>query len=210
MNCANKIQTLFITLLLILLSNSIHAMDSCKGELMEVSNMRKTIQTTPKLRRDLHFLRQAAGMLHQRGKEEECEETVEAMRELLEEHKENKQQQAQVDYLQSAEKLSSIGNKVVVENITGSPVYNLEGKDLGNIESVVINTHTGTVEYVVLSYGGFIGFGEKNVAIAWDALRITPDRESYVIDISSESLESSPELGDESLPSNLDLDWLKF
>ncbi len=184
--------------------------DGCRDDLMEISAMRTTVQTTPKLRRDLHFLRQAASLLHKRGKEEECEETVEAMRDLLSEHVERQEHQQRLEYLSMAEKLSEVRNTIAVENITGSPVYNLNGEDLGNIESMVINTHTGTVAHAVLSYGGFIGFGQKNIAIAWDALKLTPDRESYVVDISIDELNQAPELDADSLPDDIDLDWLKF
>ena len=51
-------------------------------------------------------------------------------------------------------------------NLIGKQVTNLEGKDLGEIKDLVINWRSGGyIEYAVLSFGGFLGLGDKYFAV---------------------------------------------
>ena len=49
--------------------------------------------------------------------------------------------------------------------VIGSKVVNQENEDLGNIEDVVLDVEAGRVAYAVLSFGGFLGMGDKYFAI---------------------------------------------
>lgn len=51
-------------------------------------------------------------------------------------------------------------------------VYGADGKEIGEIEDVLLNPD-GTVAAVALEVGGFLGIGEKDVLVAWSALEIT-------------------------------------
>ncbi len=51
-------------------------------------------------------------------------------------------------------------------------VYGADGKEIGEIEDVVLNMD-GTVAAVALEVGGFLGIGEKDVLVDWSALEIT-------------------------------------
>jgi sporulation protein YlmC with PRC-barrel domain len=53
-------------------------------------------------------------------------------------------------------------------------VYGADGKEIGEIEDVVLNMD-GSVAAVVLEVGGFLGIGEKDVLVEWDALEITTE-----------------------------------
>ena len=56
--------------------------------------------------------------------------------------------------------------------IIGTPVRNKAGEDLGEIEEVVIDLEHNRVAYAVLSFGGFLGLGDKLVAIPCSALSL--------------------------------------
>ena len=47
---------------------------------------------------------------------------------------------------------------------------------LGDIKEVAIDTN-GRVSYVVISVGGFLGMGDRHVAVPWDALKIAREGE---------------------------------
>lgn len=66
--------------------------------------------------------------------------------------------------------------------LVGKSVRNLQGKELGQIEELVIAT-TGEVAYAVLSFGGFLGMGDKLFAVPWTALAHSPDGEFLTLDI---------------------------
>lgn len=56
--------------------------------------------------------------------------------------------------------------------LTGNQVKNPQGEDLGNIEELAIDVASGRIAYAVLSFGGFLGLGDKSFAIPWEGLRL--------------------------------------
>mgnify|MGYP003676476771 FL=1 len=92
--------------------------------------------------------------------------------------------------------------------LTGNQVKSSveDDEDIGTITDLVID-EDGQINAVVVGVGGFLGMGEKNVAIEWDSLELTKDEdgEDYVITVnaSQDALESAEEynrngdLGDE-------------
>jgi sporulation protein YlmC with PRC-barrel domain len=59
-------------------------------------------------------------------------------------------------------------------NLDDYDVYGADGKEIGEIEDVLLNMD-GTVAAVALEVGGFLGIGEKDVLVDWSALEITRD-----------------------------------
>ena len=81
----------------------------------------------------------------------------------------------------------------LASNIIGETVYNGTADDaehIGDVNDLVISEE-GTVEAVVIGVGGFLGIGEKNVAIALDELKWTErDGDRWLVaDTSKEALE---------------------
>jgi sporulation protein YlmC with PRC-barrel domain len=68
-------------------------------------------------------------------------------------------------------------------DIIGTKVKNPQGEDLGKIEELVLNPNEATVEYAVLSFGGFLGMGDKLFAIPFTLLAMPGMRP---VDASSE------------------------
>ena len=77
-------------------------------------------------------------------------------------------------------------------SLTGDKVYNALNEDLGKIEDIMIDVETGRVAYAVLSFGGFLGLGDKLFAIPWSSLRLDEDRKVFVLDVDKQTLESAP------------------
>lgn len=82
--------------------------------------------------------------------------------------------------------------------LTGNQVKSSveDDEDIGTITDLVID-EDGQINAVVVGVGGFLGMGEKNVAIEWDSLELTKDEEGqdYVITVnaSQDALESAEE-----------------
>ena len=76
--------------------------------------------------------------------------------------------------------------------ITGDPVVNGRGENLGQIEELMIDLDNGRVAYAVLSFGGFLGIGDKLFAIPFEALRLDPEEHRFVLDLPREKLEQAP------------------
>jgi hypothetical protein len=90
--------------------------------------------------------------------------------------------------------------------MTGDPVRNSAGEDLGHIEHIMIDIPSGRVVYAVLSFGGFLGIGDSWVAVPWNAMRIDEKEmiESFVLDIDRETLENAPRLSKDRWPNMAD------
>jgi len=71
-------------------------------------------------------------------------------------------------------------------------VRNSHGDDLGHVEAIMIDIPTGKVAYMVLSFGGFLGMGDKLFAVPWSALRIDEDQHQFVLDMERSVLENAP------------------
>ena len=65
--------------------------------------------------------------------------------------------------------------------LTGDSVRNPEGEDLGDIKDLMIDTASGNVEYAVLSFGGFLGLGDKLFALPWPALKLDDSVLNYAL-----------------------------
>jgi len=80
--------------------------------------------------------------------------------------------------------------------INGMKVRNSEGKELATIKDTIIDLRPGMVEYAVLSYGGFLGLGDKLFAVPWDALQHRHDVNNaspyFALDIDEATLKQSP------------------
>ena len=76
--------------------------------------------------------------------------------------------------------------------LKGDDVVNRSGEDLGKIEDLMIDLDRGRIAYAVLSFGGFLGVGDKLFAIPWEALTIDTAQKRFVLNIRKELLERAP------------------
>jgi len=78
------------------------------------------------------------------------------------------------------------------EVIRGTKVYNFAGDHLGTVISVMIDKFSGQVAYAVMSFGGFLGLGEKYHPLPWHMLKFDQNVGGYVIDLDKERLLAAP------------------
>jgi len=76
--------------------------------------------------------------------------------------------------------------------LIGYSVKNKQGEEVGQIEEIVINSQDGRIAYAVLSFGGFLGMGDKLFAIPWKSLTPIPEQQSFSLDIDKEKLAETP------------------
>jgi sporulation protein YlmC with PRC-barrel domain len=88
--------------------------------------------------------------------------------------------------------------------LAGDRVRNNAGEDLGKIEEIMIDIPSGRVAYAVLSFGGFMGIGDKLFAVPWQALRIDEGEHQFVLDVDRKTLESAPGFEKNSWPDMAD------
>lgn len=91
--------------------------------------------------------------------------------------------------------------------VIGSSVRNLEGEDLGKIHELMIDMERGFVAYAVLTFGGFLGMGNKLFALPWKALGTDTQNGSFVLNVSKERLQKAPGFDKDKWPNMADKGW---
>lgn len=85
-------------------------------------------------------------------------------------------------------------NTILSNDFVGASVYSPNDEAVGDINDMIINLH-GTVEGVVVGVGGFLGIGEKDVAVKMSAISVTLLKDGnvrLVLNSTKEELEAAP------------------
>ena len=79
------------------------------------------------------------------------------------------------------------------KDIIGTRIKNAAGKDLGEIDQLLIDRN-GKVTHAVIGLGGVAGVGEKKVVVPWSELKFAPVTEGKknAITMDEAKLESAP------------------
>lgn len=83
-------------------------------------------------------------------------------------------------------------NVVKSGEITGATVKNPAQESLGDIAEVVIDKASGTVNYLVLDFGGFLGFGNKFFAVPWNLFMYNNDEDCFILNVDKQRLKDAP------------------
>lgn len=94
-----------------------------------------------------------------------------------------------------------------MRTLIGQAVESQQGKDLGDIEEVVIDAATGDLAYAVVAMGEFLGVGGKLFAIPWQALHQPPAGEAFRLAMSEEQLKNAPSFDHRQWPDLEDRHW---
>lgn len=85
-------------------------------------------------------------------------------------------------------------NTILADTLIGSTVYSPTDESVGDINDLIINID-GTVEGVVIGVGGFLGIGEKRVAVEMSSIEVLPNDDGSVrliLNSTKEDLEAAP------------------
>jgi sporulation protein YlmC with PRC-barrel domain len=85
-------------------------------------------------------------------------------------------------------------------SIIGDEVENKSGESIGKIKDIMLNILDGKIQYVVIEFGGFLGFGEKLFAIPFQALKLNVKNKDFVLDVEKSFLETAPGFNKEHWP----------
>jgi sporulation protein YlmC with PRC-barrel domain len=84
---------------------------------------------------------------------------------------------------------------LTADELTGTDVYGTNNEHIGSIGDFVLGTDD-TIDAVVIDFGGFLGIGVKQVAVAYENLNFVADaagNRSLVLPITREQMEAAPE-----------------
>jgi len=96
---------------------------------------------------------------------------------------------------------------IAAQKVNGTPVYNRGGERLGTIEDLMLDKQSGHVAYAVMSFGGFLGIGERYHPLPWSVLTYDVAQGGNVVDLDRDRLEGAPSFAANENPDWSSRDW---
>jgi hypothetical protein len=93
------------------------------------------------------------------------------------------------------------------DKVEGTSVYNRQGEKLGSIHTLMIDKISGKVAYAVMSFGGFLGIGDRYHPLPWSVLTYDTGQGGYMVDLDRTMLEGAPTYGSSETPNWSDRSW---
>jgi hypothetical protein len=81
---------------------------------------------------------------------------------------------------------------IASNKVEGTAVYDRDGNRLGSVYNFMVGKRSGQVGYAVLSFGGWLGLGERYHPLPWDTLTYDTDLGGYVTGLTKERLRGAP------------------
>ena len=83
-------------------------------------------------------------------------------------------------------------SSIRAQRVLGTEVRNVNGDLIGEVEDIVLDKLSNNIMFAVVSFGGFLGIGEKYHPIPWSALDYDEQQGCYVVNFTKEQLQNAP------------------
>jgi hypothetical protein len=96
--------------------------------------------------------------------------------------------------MQQARAVASEGTHSLTsaDKVEGTAVYNRQGEKLGSVDGIMIDKVSGKVAYAVMSFGGFMGIGDRYHPLPWSVLTYDTQNGGYTVNVDRSTLERAP------------------
>ena len=84
------------------------------------------------------------------------------------------------------------GRLIAASKVNGTSVYNTAREKLGTVYDLMIDKRSGQAEYAIMSFGGFLGIGDRYHPLPWSALNYDPVQGGFVVNLDRSKLEGAP------------------
>jgi sporulation protein YlmC with PRC-barrel domain len=93
---------------------------------------------------------------------------------------------------ETSEKSVAMYGVVSASKIIGETVVNRQSENVGKIDELVIDAKKNRIIYAVLSFGGFMGMGNKLFAMPWEAFEFSTTENKLILNVDKEKLKAAP------------------
>ncbi|GAA5505803.1 PRC-barrel domain-containing protein [Novipirellula caenicola] len=114
------------------------------------------------------------------------------------------------------------GTTIRVSQLIGYNIQNSQGESVGEIKDIVLDARTGKVRYAAVTYGGFLGMGNKLFAVPFEAFRVQVDPDELdegdgidsddyvlILNVTKEQLEGQQGFDEDNWPNMADRAWAR-
>ena len=81
---------------------------------------------------------------------------------------------------------------ITASRVRGAVVYNSSGDPAGHIQDMMIDKDTGAVTHALVSFGGFLGIGDRFHPVPWDLMHYDVAMEGYIVALDQEEIDATP------------------
>lgn len=96
---------------------------------------------------------------------------------------------------------------MAASTLEGDRVLTAEGHDIGKVTDIMLDVRSGRVAYAVVASGGFLGIGDKLLAVPWSALTLDVERKCFVLPVPTERVREAPGFAKDRWPAMADPSW---
>jgi len=92
----------------------------------------------------------------------------------------------------SAKAQMTSGPLIAADKVEGTSVYNPSGDKLGTVDHIMLDKASGRAVYAIMSFGGFLGIGERYHPLPWAELKFDDGKGGYIVNLDKSRLEGVP------------------
>jgi hypothetical protein len=81
---------------------------------------------------------------------------------------------------------------ILSSRVTGTPVFDRAGTRLGHVDDLSIEKVSGRTVYAIMSFGGFLGIGERFHPVPWSLLEYDIERGGFTVPLDPSVLKNAP------------------
>ena len=81
---------------------------------------------------------------------------------------------------------------ILSSRVIGTPVFDRTGTRLGHVADLSLEKKSGKAVYAIMSFGGFLGIGEKFHPVPWILLDYDLELDGYTVPLDQAALKDAP------------------
>lgn len=96
---------------------------------------------------------------------------------------------------------------MAASTLASDRVLSSDGEEVGKIKDIMLDVQGGRIAYAVMSSGGFLGIGDKLMAIPWSALTLDTNRKCFLLAMPADRVKNAPGFDKDHWPAMADRTW---
>jgi len=81
---------------------------------------------------------------------------------------------------------------IAASKVSGTAVFDMKGAKIGQLEDLILDKTSNRIMFAIVSFGGFLGIGEKYHSVPWSVLDYSREKGGYIVPMTKETLEKAP------------------
>lgn len=77
--------------------------------------------------------------------------------------------------------------------ISAATVTSPDGTEIGQVRDLIVNAESGQMIAAIIGVGGFLGIGEKQIAVPWNQLTVNSDAQTITTELIAEEAQAAPD-----------------